>query len=124
VQPTDAEAAALFRELLVQHNAWAFLAYADNVPVGYLLALLQERQASPLTHARRWLYVDQISVEPAWERQGVGRRLLQKAIDLGRSLGIRELITDVWTFNGKAKVFFEDCGFQLQMERYSMHLGE
>jgi GNAT superfamily N-acetyltransferase len=124
IEPTDAEMQEVCRALLMEGNARAFIAYADDVPIGYVLALIQERQPSLLSRARRWLYVDQISVEPQWERRGVGQQLVQRVIDLGRSLGIGELITDVWAFNGGAKAFFNACGFRSQIDRFSMRLGE
>lgn len=124
IAPTAAEMQEVCRTLLVKDDARAFIAYADNRPVGYVLALIQERQSGPLTRARRWLYVDQISVEPEWERRGVGQQLVQSVVDLGRSLGIGELITDVWAFNGEARAFFDACGFRPQIGRFSRLLGE
>ena len=67
VQPTESELQAAFRDLLTQANARAFIAYADDTAVGYVLVLIQEKPASISSPARRWLYVDQISVEPQWE---------------------------------------------------------
>lgn len=49
---------------------------------------------------------------------------MQRAIELARSLGIDEVVMDVWAFNEEARAFFTGCGFRLQMERLSMHLGE
>ena len=75
-QPGDAERLQAFREFLTQANARAFIAYADDVAVGYVLASIHERPAGVFSPRRRWVYVDQISVEPRWKKQGVGRQLM------------------------------------------------
>ena len=123
-RPAHTEMEEEFRALLGQGHTRAFIALAGEVPVGYVLALVQERPATPLVRARRWLYVDQISVEPAWTRRGVGRQLMQATIDLARSLQIDDLVTDVWAFNEETQAFARACGFRSQMERFSMRLGE
>jgi GNAT superfamily N-acetyltransferase len=123
-EPTDEERQAEFRRQLSRDDARAFLAYVDDEAVGYVLAQLQERPATPHTRARRWLYIDQISVDAAMEGRSIGRQLVQRVVDWGRSLGIDEFVTDVWSFNEHAQTFFTSCGFQRQIQRFSMRLGE
>jgi len=123
IQPTDAEMVEVFRGLLAQDNVRAFVAYAGDAPVGYLLALIQERPATSLGRARRWLYLDQISVEPPWARRGLGRQLMRQAVEMATSLGIDELLTDVWAFNEEARAFALACGFHPQMSRFRIRLG-
>ena len=64
LEPTDVERQAAFTELLSKPNVRAFIAYADDRAVGYVLGLIHERVTSTFNPARRSLYVDQISVEP------------------------------------------------------------
>jgi GNAT superfamily N-acetyltransferase len=124
LQPSDAQMEAALLGLLARENARAFIAYRDDVPVTYVLVLIHEQPANPLVPARRWLYVYQLSVEPQWERHGIGRQLMQRAIDFGRDAGIDELVADVWAFNEEAQAFFKACGCRPQIERFWMHLGK
>jgi GNAT superfamily N-acetyltransferase len=124
VEPTEVERQAVFAELLSRPNARAFIAYTEDHAIGYVLALIQERAASTFNPARRWLYLDQISVEVEWEGRGVGRQLMTALIDYAHSAGIYEMETDAWAFNHTAQAFFKGFGFQPKSERYWMHLDE
>jgi ribosomal protein S18 acetylase RimI-like enzyme len=122
VQPSDEERRAAFVELLSQANVRAFIAYADDTPVGYVLALIHDRAASTFNPARRWLYVDQISVEPEWEGRGVGSQLMRTIVDYARRVEIDELETEAWAFNTRARGFFRAVGFRPKSERFWMRL--
>jgi diamine N-acetyltransferase len=124
VEPTAEQMEAEMVRVLAQENARAFMAYREDVPVGYVLVLIHERPATPLVPARRWLYVDQISIEPEWQGNGIGRQLMQGAIDFARMGGIDELVADVWAFNEEAQAFFKACGCRPQIERLWMRLPE
>ncbi len=123
-QPSEAETQAAFAELLAQPNTRAFVAYADDMPVGYALARIQERPAGTFNPSRRWLYVDQISVEPEWKGRGIGHELIRAVVDCARAAEIDELETETWAFNTKAQEFFSAVGFQPKTERFWMHLDE
>jgi predicted N-acetyltransferase YhbS len=122
-QPGDAERLEAFRELLTQANTRAFIAYADDEAIGYVLATIREQADNVYSPARRWLYVDQISVEPRWKRQGLGRQLMQVLLNEARAAGITELETDTWAFNNAAQAFFQACGFQPKILRHWLEVG-
>jgi GNAT superfamily N-acetyltransferase len=123
-QPSLEEVASFFKESLARERTRALIAYADDVPVGYVVLIFVERLANPFSPPRRWLYVDQISVEPEWERHGVGTQLLESAVQQARTAGMDELEIDTWSFNTKAKAFFKGFGFQPKTERFWMQIGE
>ena len=77
--PVPEDVAAHFVERLREKNVWAFIAYEDETAVGYMLALIRERPENPLVRAWRVLLIDEVSVEPAWKGQGVGRALVEAA---------------------------------------------
>ncbi len=56
-------------------------------------------------------------VDPNYHGQGIGRRLLQKAIDFCKSNGYEKII--LWTFDGlaAARYLYLQFGFQLKEER-------
>jgi ribosomal protein S18 acetylase RimI-like enzyme len=42
---------------------------------------VHERAGNPFRRARRWCEIDQIAVDPAWRRRGVGRALMSAALE-------------------------------------------
>lgn len=123
-QPSDAETLEAFKELLTQANTRAFIAYAGDAAIGYVLATIHERPASVFNPARRWLYIDQISVEPGWKNQGIGRQLMQAVLDAARAASITELEADTLAFNDAAQAFFRECGFQPKVLRYWLEVKD
>lgn len=123
-QPSLEEVSSFFEESLQRENTRGFIAYADDVPVGYVLVIFVERPASTFSPSRRWLYVDQISVETKWERHGVGTQLLETAVQEAKAAGIDELEIDTWSFNTRAKDIFKRFGFQPKTERFWMQIRD
>lgn len=119
---TPAQAQQEFACLLEHAQSRIFLASAHGEPVGYLVALLQDRPASALLHAKSRLYVDQIAVNPSYRGQGYGKRLLEAAIALARELGLSSVELDVWAFNQHARAFFLAQGFTTLQERMALAL--
>lgn len=73
--------------LLEQDRFWALAAYFENRPVGGLTA-----HTLPLTRvAEHELFVYDIAVLPAYQRRGVGRRLVEELWVQARTAGIREI---------------------------------
>ena len=123
-QPGDAERIEAFRELLTQANTRAFIAYADEAAIGYVLATIHEQPANVYSPARRWLYVNEISVEPGWKKNGIGRQLMHTVLDNARSAGITELETDTWAFNDVAQAFFQSLGFRPKVIRHWLTVSD
>lgn len=121
-QPTEAESQLAMQELLAQTNAQAFIAYSDGQAVGYILFMIRKQAENVFSPGRRWLYVDQISVEPEWLKHGIGRQLLQAVFDIAREVGIEELEVDTWAFNARAQAFFKSFGFQPKIIRHWMRV--
>ena len=112
-RPTETEAlAALFAEWLDQDDAAAFLACdgAGNA-VGYLVAKLRDLDPSPFHHRRCFLEIDQIAVDPAHRRAGLGHALVEAAREEARQRGADAVHLATWAFNQGAQAFFEREGF-------------
>lgn len=84
--------------------------------VGYVLAYIRRRPENPITWAWRTLLIDQISAEPAWKGQGVGRALVEAAVDEVQAMS--------WHFNEQAHAFFRALGFQVQVLRFGRPLRQ
>jgi ribosomal protein S18 acetylase RimI-like enzyme len=61
------------------------VAYAGDKPVGLLLAT---KIFNP--YGRYWLYIDEVDVHPAYRRQSIGRRMMERALQLAKEWGLKE----------------------------------
>lgn len=122
--PVHEEVAAQFDAWLEEDNAHAFIAYHGETAVGYLLAFIRERPANPITRRWRALLIDQISVEPSWKGQGVGRALVEAALGVAREQDVDEVQATTWAFNEQAQAFFRALGFEVQVLRLARPLAQ
>jgi GNAT superfamily N-acetyltransferase len=58
------------------------------------------------------LMIDSIIVAREHQRKGVGRRLVERAVEYAKSKGYQLLRTDTGTFMGYAIKFYLACGFE------------
>ena len=105
-------AVSFFSEALMAPATRIFIAEKDGQALGYILCKLIERPENPFTFGMRFLMIDQISVRPAAQGQGVGTALITRAEILARELGVERIQLDSWDFNLAAHAFFERSGFQ------------
>ena len=114
---TREDLTAWYRGQLQTPSIAAWLAEADEHPVGYLLADAKERSANQFVQARRWYEVDQLAVDPAWRRRGIARALIDALLGHASELGLTEIELTVWDFNGPARRCFERLGFGARTHR-------
>ncbi|MEP7306475.1 MAG: GNAT family N-acetyltransferase [Acidobacteriota bacterium] len=77
-QPT--ELATWYRSLLEKSTTRIWIAEEDDLPVGYLLAILHEAPENPFVRARRWCEIDQVAVDPSRRRRGIARAHSQRRV--------------------------------------------
>jgi len=106
------EAAAWFRERLEERTTAAWIAEAEGRPVGYVLTFFHERGENPFHRPRRWCEIDQIAVDPAWRRRGIGRALMGAALEASRARGVHDVELFSWAFNTEAQALFRGFGFE------------
>jgi GNAT superfamily N-acetyltransferase len=111
-------AVSFFDELLSDPATHIFIAEKDGEAFGCILCKLVERQENPFTFVMRYLLVDQISVRPEAQGQGVGAALIKQAVTLAKELNVRRIQLDSWGFNTKAHSFFEKMGFEKFTHRF------
>jgi diamine N-acetyltransferase len=110
--PRVEDVAAWFRERLDTPTAAAWIAEEDGVPIGYVLAFFHERPDNPFRQARRWCEIDQIAVDPAWRRRGVGRIVMNAALEEARARAMPHVELSSWAFNTDAHAMFRRLGFE------------
>ena len=74
--------------------------------------------------AIRWQLglVDQLSVRPAFQRQGYGEALLDAMLAIFRAAGIARIELSVWAFNESARRFYERRGFATTQYRMGLQM--
>ena len=66
-----------FRDTLSAGSAEIWIAQVGDVPVGYVVVALQNRDENVFCYQRRWFEVSNIGVHPKYRERGVARRLLK-----------------------------------------------
>jgi ribosomal protein S18 acetylase RimI-like enzyme len=109
--------AGFIAERLADPDSYFFIGSLDGADIGYIYARLVNQPENEYRHAMRYLYIDQISVLPDYQRQGFGEQLIQRVKELAGEKGIEVIALDVWAFNTKARDFFAKQGFVTSITR-------
>lgn len=97
------------REQIADPLTSFFIAYRDNLAVGYAKLIDSSREPCVVgtdTIELKRLYI----LERVW-RQGIGEALLNYCVDEARRLGKDSIWLGVWQMNGRARPFYEKHGF-------------
>ena len=86
---------------VLDHYNTTIAAYDDEVLVGWCAVLSDS--------IRHGFFVDVI-VHPAWQRRGIGKSIVQKAVEQLLSKGITIIHAD---FSHENVPFYERCGFRI-----------
>lgn len=121
---SDEFAISFFEERLADPTVSLFVAEENGEVLGCILCKLIERPENAFTFAARTLLVDQISVRPEAQRQGIGAALMQQAEVLAAELHVQRILLDSWDFNTKAHKFFVSHGFSKFTFRFWKWLSE
>jgi GNAT superfamily N-acetyltransferase len=106
------DAAAWFRARLDEPTTAAWIAEEDGAPIGYVLVFFRERGEETFRRRRRWCEIDQIAVDPARRRHGIGRALVAAALAEATRRGIGDVELSSWAFNTDAHAMFRRLGFE------------
>ena len=90
-------------------NASFFFLYADGELAGYLKT--NESPSQTDVNDELSLEIEKIYVAKAFQGKGLGRVLMNKAVDLAKEKGKSYIWLGVWEKNGKAISFYEKNGF-------------
>lgn len=102
---------AAFESEIDNRQAFFYVAYADDIIAGYMgfHAVLDEG------------YVANIAVLPEYRRQGIASRLLENALNVGKSISLSFLSLEVRVSNSAAIALYERFGFKIVGERKSFY---
>lgn len=102
-----------FCTLLGKDDVFAFAAVdTEDQVIGYAINLLTVAEGNRARYASRYLYLDDLCVDPIYRGQGIGSLLLAESKAAARALGCDSLQLNVWHFEGSALDFYEKNGFR------------
>ena len=84
---------------------YMFVAISDGEVVGQAAGVVYRHPDKPSE-----LFIDEVGVTPAFQRQGIARRLLEAMLALGKELGCAEAWVGTETNNGPARALYESLG--------------
>lgn len=114
-------APAAYAALLADPSRRLFLATLDpgQAPVGFLLMGPPDL---PVQTGPDDMELTRIYALHRFHGQGLGRRLMQTAIDTSRAAGAKRLLLAVYSKNDRANAFYARCGFR-QVGTRLFHVG-
>ena len=119
-KPVDTGAIAeWFRSMMENPAVRAWIAEAEGLAAGYVLAVTYDRPESPFCSRRVYCEIDQISVSPEFRKRGLAKALVERVLAEARSSGIRDIELNSWSFNTEAHDTFRALGFLPLIVRFS-----
>jgi RimJ/RimL family protein N-acetyltransferase len=103
--PAPAADAPFFKPGLAAADV--LVAEIDGALAGYIAL----GSATPLASNRHVVYVRGLAVAPAHRGRGVGRALVEAAVDAAREHGARRITLRVLAPNAPARALYDACGF-------------
>lgn len=96
----------------------------------YVVARVPEGDAERVVgFAGTWLMVDEahittFGVHPGWRRQGVGRRLLLRLLEIAIEIGARRMTLEVRVSNAAAQALYASFGFTVSGRRRAYYTDD
>lgn len=100
-----------FSELIHQKDMICIIAEEEGKALGLCFVSFRSRTGMI---QRRTAYMDDLCVDEACRRQGIGRKLFAYAEKRAKEMGAERLDLMVWGFNEEAVAFYQSEGMQIQ----------
>lgn len=110
----------LERELGVP-SSYFFFIYSGEQVAGYLKLNTDDAQTEPM--GKDSLEVERIYVRKAFQKFGIGKQLLDKAIEMAKEQNKKTIWLGVWEDNDNAIAFYQKKGF-VQTGSHSFYMGD
>jgi ribosomal protein S18 acetylase RimI-like enzyme len=108
--------------LIADPSAGLFVAQVGDRLAGLVCVLLREPPEIPLFVRRRYAVVEDLVVQDAFRRAGIGRALMEHAQRWAVAQGAGSIELGVWEFNQDAIEFYRALGYDTVSRRMSKRL--
>lgn len=118
--PYNADALqASYEQLLEEGTALFWIAEVGGTPAGFVSMARKVQDPNVFLKSREWCEVNSLGVISQFRRQGIGRLLLETAINTARAEGREPVELTVWWFNEEARAMYEHLGFVAKIVRFA-----
>jgi ribosomal protein S18 acetylase RimI-like enzyme len=101
--PANDEIAAWFTGLLARQDARVLVGTVAGAVVGYAAGLIRAYPENPFRHGLTIGVIDQLAIDPEYQRRGYGEALLDRLIAQLDAGGAERIELSVWAFNAGAR---------------------
>ncbi|KMY54166.1 GNAT family acetyltransferase [Bacillus sp. FJAT-27231] len=98
-----------------------FFVYSDNEVAGYLKVNINDAQSEEMGDES--LEIERIYIKNKFQKHGLGKFLLNKAMEMAREYNKKKIWLGVWEKNENAIAFYEKMGF-VQTGAHSFYMGD
>lgn len=98
-----------------------YFVYLDNELAGYLKVNINETQSEKMPEDT--MEVERIYIRTNFQRKGLGKYLINKAIEIATTLNKKSIWLGVWEKNNNALTFYKKMGF-VQNGAHSFYMGD
>lgn len=98
-----------------------FFAYINNEVVGYLKLNTSDAQSEPM--GEETLEIERIYIKSEFQKHGLGKILLNRAIEIALERDKKKIWLGVWEKNNNAIAFYKKMGF-VQTGSHSFYMGD
>lgn len=92
--------------------------------VGYVFARIVSHRNHPTYINFDCFYIDDICVKKSYQRNGIGKKLLERCKEEAEKNKCKMLELSVWEFNKDAIAFYESCKMTTQVRRMEFRLED
>jgi ribosomal protein S18 acetylase RimI-like enzyme len=104
-------------EVMSKDNVHVIAAYDGSKAVGYVLLMHNVADNPYQIPNYSVMFVDQMSVDPTYQNQGVGAKMMDYVTTYCKEKEVNRLELTAWSDNMQAKHFYKKLGFGVKMER-------
>jgi ribosomal protein S18 acetylase RimI-like enzyme len=106
---------------LANPNSYFYFALVDGDVAGYLKLNTDAAQTEPMDEQS--LELERIYILKRYQKNGVGKVLMDKAFEMAEELGKEKIWLGVWEHNDNARAFYEKKGF-VETGSHSFFMGD
>lgn len=100
------------RELLKDDTKPIYVLLEDGVVAGYVFCVYEITEEGGGRPAMKTLYIDDLCVDEAFRRRGIGKKLYDFTCDVARENGCSHVTLHVWACNPGAEAFYRSLGME------------